>query len=646
MHPDTHLPATDSGRLGGLFMPALLALALLAILYSVPQPTLQVNQPFKAELLVSLFLIVFLSVTTRRKTFDLSPQVKAIALSIAGFVLWSGSSALWATSFSDVAHHTLLWSLYLVVFVIFAGKIWPDANFRSITTTFVITALILGLLCVFDYLSTPDFTASEGLIRIRYGKYAELLATVSPLLWAAALYTRKRKTLVVLAALLSWITVMLSLSKGAFLAGIIGFAIFFAATFLFSAKVFRKRIAVFACVWLAVTIATQVFFSYFSAVPSTTSYITGAADATRSTSTMRLFTWSVGREMARDNLLFGVGADNFGVAFNRQRISFNSTKPITNAAEIGEDYVVERAHNEPLQVVSELGVIGLVLVATPFILFVIYAARKFFHGGLRSSPILWAAFAGMSAFAVSSQFSSFSFRAAQNGVAFFIVFAVAVNELSKPRRKALAADSSSTYIFAASWFAILLMTAFCAVKIFAQYHAYFGERSTVYNDAVRHFQTAVTADTEYAGAYLLNAGRAIREDDHPAAAHLTQKAIDHGLGITTVYSMLAKQHAKAEDLAAAEAAYREGVAIFQQSVYLRMEFVVFLESLGKQNDAEEHAAIARSIDQRQANGWYLIIKEGSVAAFYRSQADPNIAPPADLLPFTAVRQYVDEVPGM
>ncbi len=630
----------------GILMPALLSIALLVILFSVPQPSVRVNHPFKAELFLSIFLMAFLVLMRRLSPANsLSAPAKAIAYAIGIFILWSAVSALWGSSLNSVAHHTLLWSLYLVIFLIFTSKIWPDADLRFVSTTFILVSLILGLLCIFDYFLISDFTSSEGDLRIRYGKYAELLVTISPILWAAAIYVRKRRRMafVLVIAVLSWVTVMLSLSKGAFIAGIIAFFIFFAGTAVLSGKGFRKRVFAFAGIWFAVTIGTQVFFSFFSAVPSTTSYITGAADQTRSTSAMRIFTWSIARQMVHDHWLMGVGADNFGLAFNHERAVYRETHPGDTTGEIGEDFIVERAHNEPLQVLSELGIVGLIIFSLPFLLLALHSFKKFFQHGLRSSPMLWAAFAGMAAFAVSSQFSSFSFRSTQNGVVFFMVFAVAVNELAKPlnTRK----TNFSRQVVLLSWMAALLLAVFCATKVLAEYHAYLGERSETYNIARDHFRSAVKADPEYAGAFLLHASRAVRDEDPSAAAELTRKAIDYGLGITPVYSQLAKQQIKAGNAADAEATYREALSIYPRSVYMRMEFVIFLEDQGRSDAAAEQAAISRSIDLRQANGWYIIIREGSVAAFYRSQIDPNVTPPVELIPSSAVRQYVDKIPG-
>jgi len=262
---------------------------------------------------------------------------------------------------------------------------------------------------------------------------------------------------------------------------------------------------------------------------------------------------------------------------------------------------------------------------------------------------LFAAAAGMAAFLISSQFSSFSFRAAQNGVAFFIVFAVAIKELTKTHRQPqtkLGRNVFSRPIYLLGWIVTLLLTIFCVVKGFAEYQAYMAERSATYSGAQEHFRAAVTADAEYAGAYLSNAARASAEGVPATAAQMTRKALDNGLGVTPVYSQLAKQQIAAGDVDGAEATYREAISIYPRSVFIRTEFLVFLENHGRSDAAAEQAAAARLIDLRQAHGWYLIIREGSVAAFYRSQGDPDIAPPAELTPYNGVLQYVDKIPGM
>src|SRR5205823_3923210 len=108
---------------------------------------------------------------------------------------------------------------YLVYLLIFLAILRTRNGTRTITFTFAVAALFLGLFCLIDYAGMADFASVEGSIRVRYGKFAELLVTLSPLLWVMTLYVRGRRSwlFMFVAAAMSWITVMLSLSKGAFI---------------------------------------------------------------------------------------------------------------------------------------------------------------------------------------------------------------------------------------------------------------------------------------------------------------------------------------------------------------------------------------------------------------------------------------------
>ena len=90
----------------GILMPAVLAVILVALLFSLPQPAIRVNQPFKIELLLSLFNGIFLISRYRKLKMRAMANgrddrvTRMIAVSIGVFVLWSGISVLWGASFS------------------------------------------------------------------------------------------------------------------------------------------------------------------------------------------------------------------------------------------------------------------------------------------------------------------------------------------------------------------------------------------------------------------------------------------------------------------------------------------------------------------------------------------------------------------
>jgi len=648
--PDRDLAGRSSHiRAVWTIAPVVLSLILTMLLLPLPQPSVVVSQPYRVELLLSLFILFLiwrtdLSQGSTDRTRDLR-LARGISIAILAFCAWSSASILWASFVGGVAHHTLLWILYLIFFFLVLTRLRHDAGI--VVNTFIVLSLITGAICIVDYLAITDFSISELTLRARYAKSGEMFATLSPVLWAAAIYARRQRIMLSTAAALGWIVLMLSLSKGAFVAGIAGFLVFFIGAACFSQRSFRKKIVATAAAWIALTVSIQLLSSAMFAVPATVDYISGAADPSRTSTNHRLFIWNVAARMAADHWLIGVGSDNFGLVINQTRADYRKANPAVPADEIADIYLIDRAHNEPVQVLAELGVVGLALFLLPFAAFVLAFLRTLRARGFVLPPILWAAAGGICAFLISSQFSSFSFRKAQNGIVFFMVFAIGVNEIAKlsHRRTGVERRLFSHPAISLSVFGLVLMIAFCSTKLIAEYHAYRAERAPTYAQAQDDFCVAFAADREYAGAYLLNADRASSEGDPAEAARLTRMAIDNGIGLSLTYSHLAGWHEKAGDPAAAEATLREAIAIYPRSIYLHTELAVLLTKLGRKDDADAQFAHATSIDPRHARGWRSLIEEGSTEAFYGALTRPETALPAELTPYEAVLRYADASPS-
>lgn len=566
---------------------------------------------------------------------------------ISAFTIWSGFSLIWARSPGVAVCHTLTWSLYITYLVIFIRLVRLGSGVRILVGAFSLIALILGVLCLIDYLAIVDFKSVEGALRTRYAGSAELFVTVSPVLVVATLYVRDKRGLLFLrlAAILSWITVMLSLSKGAFISGILGFIILFAGCAFFSTRRIRKKILVMASVWFAITLGLQIFLSSTSSIPSTTDYITGVADKTRSTTKMRLFTWNVAGQMVANHWLIGVGADNFGIEFNAARADLAAKNPTATGEGIVEDYIAERAHNEFLQIFTELGTVGILLFGGGFGYFAFMTAKYFRLNKHRLSPIFWAAIAGNSAFLVSSLFSSFSFRTMQNGLVFFMVFALAMNELSKMSRirtiegQDISTPSRTKLVGAFAIVFAALAVVFFSSKPMAEYYVYRAEHSQGFDDSERHFRSALRIDPDDAPAYLSFSKRCAANGRYTQAAALLREAMDRGLGDVLNYTVLVEIQSLSGDAAGAEKTFNEGILIFPRSVFMRVSYAVFLEKHGRPIDSARQMEFARGIDIKQANGWRAVMKGGTDAAFDQARTDPKTAPPADLRPESAVSRY-------
>jgi pentatricopeptide repeat protein len=546
-----------------------------------------------------------------------------------------------------------VWSTYLLFFLFTLDHLRSARNFRFISATFLCISGMIGILCLLDYATLPDFRSLEGTLRMRYAKYAELLITALPIVWMAGAYSRTRKTyfLVTLVAAAGWLAAMLSLSKGAFIAGVIGMTIMFAGGSLLSSRAFRPRLALSIGIWIALTVSVQLASPYLFTLPSTTDYLSGKAGAIRESSLSRVFVWNVGQRMAVDNWLKGVGADNFGVRFNASRSAYRLSDPTEPNEEFVSDGLVERAHNELLQVFAELGVIGVALLVLAAAIFGSWLIKTLAARRYKLSPMLWAAIGGMAAFAASSMVSSFSLRLVQNGLVFFLVLAVAVREMSKGQRQRSLESSvdvvpaGSYRVMAAVSLLLLLSIATFALKAGAEYFVLTADGSPDTATAIERYELARTLDPDYAGAYLRSSGRSYVAGDITRAAGDLRTAIDRGLGVVLTYSALATCYTRTGDLEAAERTFDEALRIFPRSVFLRVRYSVFLDERGRTEAAKDQLAIAREINASQATGWHNIITTGSVAAYFAAKTDPNIAAPADLLPEAAVFEYLDKSPG-
>ncbi len=621
---------------------AAFALIMIAPLLPWPRAVVGTNAPWRVELVAAFVMLALAFWALVKRPFDRDITVPASVLyPLIGFVLWSALSISWAAYPLPAVHHTLVWAMYLGIFLIAAGICASRHGMRTLIIAFASVSLVVGLAAVIDYLGTTDFASAEFALRTRYGRYAELLVTIQPLVWIAAFYARstRQKLLLFAAAVLGWTAVMLSLSKGAALAGVVGFAIVFVGCFVMSHKAARRLVLRLAGIWLALTVAVQAFFYFLSPLPATTDYFAGNAGNSALSRQHRLLVWNIASEMARMHPLTGVGADNFIAFTNIARAKVAARAPDVPSPEIAEDVVLERAHNEYLQILAELGIVGIVLFAA------IFGALKLnvFHllrRRWRLSPMVWACVGGMTAFALSSLVSSFSFRAMQNGVAFIFVFALVLSRTARKER-----SPNQRPILLAIAACALLAIGFFGSKAVGEYRAFQAQWAENTDAAQQQLLSAIRIDPDNLNArHSLASGLAKDGRFEQAAAELRQ-AIDRGLGATVTYEQLAKFYRQSGDAAEAEKTYAEGVVVFPGSVYMRIEFAMFLDSIGRSSDAAYMLAVARRIDAKQANGWYSLMKDGSVATFLKSQTDASVAAPADLVPGNAVRQYLDAVPG-
>ena len=633
----------------------LLALILISPLFSFPRPINVSSIPWRVELFFAAFIVAVVIFGSRQINFELnfgrfigSLEVRTLLFGFGSFVAWSLVSCLWAGSWSSALHHTFVWGNYILVFVLTCVFAKIGGGRSQIIRLFACVAIFLGVLAVFDFATMQDFTVQEGTLRIRYAKFAELLITITPLLFAVGLFSKTKLKLVGVLAVASaaWIGVMLSLSKGAFIAGTVGIMAFFIFVALFRPD-YRLRAAYVAASWIVLTFAFQAGFSQLTAIPSTTDYISGKHESGPSTSDMRIYTWKVARKMIGTNLILGVGGDNFGLAFNQAREELAAQNPNDPDSAIGEDYVFERAHNELIQIAAELGLFGILIFTMMVVAALAMFAREIWQRSLHLSPIFYAAIAGVIAFCASSLFSSFSFRAFQNGIVFFMLLGLATSYLKGRRGRFSTLNGSRIYIaFGLRTITILMpvmLLIFSVTKAASQYTLLIGERSTDLETALAFFESASKLDQDNPGAELAAAGSLVREKQWPSAVPHFRRSIDGGYGISLIYSYMANAQEMTGDLSSAEATLREAASIFPRSTFIRARLAIVLEKQGQMEEAMRQLAIGRSYNLQQTNGWYSVIKDGILNAHLKATSDPSYySAPPELRPQDAIYFYNDE----
>jgi hypothetical protein len=314
---------------------------------------------------------------------------------------------------------------------------------------------------------------------------------------------------------------------------------------------------------------------------------------------------------------------------------------------LAEDYLVERAHNEPLQIFAELGVVGFVLLITAFGTFAYWAFRTLRHK-TNLPPMIMALIGGLSGFGISSLFSSFSFRAAQNGIAFAVVFGLMLRYLIKlnPGNGEKADRNPKMTIWPKLFYAVsllgtmilLIITATEGVSRIYQYRA---EVTDDLDQKVTMLQKSIYWDRNNAGAIGTLSSVMAAKGEYGPAADLLHKAINCGIGVTQVYSSLAELELRSGKPERAENTMSEAVEIFPTSVFARVRYAQMLELNGRNSIANDQTAAASAINLRQTRGWTMLLREGDLATFLASRENPNISPPAELHPSGAVLQFVD-----
>ncbi|MEO8649850.1 MAG: O-antigen ligase family protein, partial [Acidobacteriota bacterium] len=383
-----------------------------------------------------------------------------------------------------------------------------------------------------------------------------------------------------------------------------------------SLRLYRRKYLIITAAMILIPIAVHAIPMAFS---SDLPIVDRVRDPKTSESTgLRLAFGFVAFEMFKARPLLGVGADNYGQRFDRYLQIYaaeHSTDTNLTGTELG---MAERAHNEYLQILSELGIIG-------FVLFVAFLGgiTKLIYDALRSGRRLRiqtiGAILGLVCFLFSSLISSYSFRVTQNGLMFFLVLAIVISRIS-PKKKVTNIVEVRPHLrsfrlsFAVSSALCLFFLLFGSVRVLSVHFVNMASAAQTIDDALPLYKTAMKLDPENAnaytaaGSYLISAGRS------DEASINFQKAIALGRCLPADYSFLATSQIVSGQLEMAEETLTRGATAYPFSIFLSTRRAVVLKDLGRLGESDAAFANALRVDRGEAKTWWNLVDSGGRVA--------------------------------
>ncbi|MDT4899049.1 MAG: hypothetical protein QOH25_4126 [Acidobacteriota bacterium] len=609
--------------------------------------------PWRQELVLAFLLIPTLALCARHvwqrgKTFRFNAQRDElfIALPLFLFIVWSAASMLWAASVFPALHHTLVWGAYLIFFLLMRRVAGNGRLLRFSITGLGIVILILSFACAVEFWGAPnDIPIRAGTLFRYFNGFGEMMAVAVPLFAALALRLRARRAAIFCGAtaVLAWLAMFQALER----APIIGASVallFLAGSSLFVRR-FRPRSLVRALVLLAAFGAATALLVVPSpltegrVLAATRLHSTSAAEAN---TRVRFLFWGIGLEMWREHPLTGVGANNYDAAYPEARAEFSVKHADSALIAMDEEMLVERAHNEYVQILAELGAIGFVLFMVFCVGLTIAAWRALRYA---RSPLALGAVGSLISFALSSGASSASFRWMGGGLIFFFAAAL-ISRFSAKRPQAekktfnLAPAFARTATISALLFALLMFGSkgMQATSVFLQ-----GKLASAQTaeEVDRIFNQALVWNPSDAGLHF-NYGIWLSQEKRAreAIAHL-RYSVERGFNASICYAYLAAAEAEAGDLQSAERTLAHAARVYPRSIFLRVRHASALAEVGRKGEANAEYSAALVLNPRVARGWRQLICFGRKAAGTAAFRDKSIAMPGELYPENCIFAILD-----
>jgi O-antigen ligase len=619
-------------------------LLFVPLVFFIPQPATQFGHPWKVELFSSVLLLGFVLIS--KKFFD-NFKFDSINILLISLVIWSGLSLFWADSSRSVAHHTLVWTIYFFLFLHFRNIVENKDLLKKNLIVLNFYVWIICLACLTEYFL---FDSTTAIFRHRYASISEILILVFPIYFILTLFSKGKTQLFnFLTCLLIWSAIIASATRTSVIC--LTFSIFLLSFILIVKEKSIRLIPKIAILILLISLPT-IFTSFFRTNDEASVYNRFNTEIQNKSGnneniSMRLFLWKVvSFEMLKENPIQGVGADNFGLAFNNSRKNYAQTYPTDTHLSAIESYMPERTHNEYLQILAELGLVGFGIIS----MFFIFSGKTFITNLKNSKTDIYfklkiGAFIGLISFLISSFVSSFSFRAMQNALVFFFILAIALSNKTKEKKEVKALQSNFSWKPILVGFAILTCVSLFTLtssQILGNYYLSLADEEKDLEIALPIYQKAVDFNSDNAVAHFSIGLRYYVDKKPDQAIPFMKEGIKKGFDINLAHFYLASTQKYAGFVKEATETTENALKIYPRSLFLRTYHADLLKKIGENEKAQTELEIAKNINEKDAEVWTSLITIGAEYTTYKIRDDKSLPALMDLSPFSGVKAINDE----
>ncbi len=354
-----------------------------------------------------------------------------INISISLFILILVISLFRSNYFYASINDYLIFLAYFILYFLIINNIEEERDFDSLIKMFFITSFLVSMYTILHYYGLIPYLKEFGPVVSPIGQKnwtSNYIALIFPIIFSYFLLEQIKRNKIIFFLLLSinYATLMICQSRSIWIS--ISFTLLIGILFIFKFKIFKifKENKKWMILLLMIFIVITVIYSTdnplnISAITVTERAISTFDEKDPSINT-RLLIWNTTLSMIKEKPILGSGIGSFKMNYLNYQAEHLKDNPYyakyySNARE---------AHNEYLQIGSELGIIGLGIFLSIFFIFYLIIAKYFNQeSNNRKKIVVFGLSLGIICFLIHSLFT-FPLHVPALGSSFFIIIGLTI----------------------------------------------------------------------------------------------------------------------------------------------------------------------------------------------------------------------------